>query len=107
MFGWDSLTEAEYSVTELVAEGLTNREVATRLFLSPHTVDSHLRHIFRKLDISSRMDLVRIVTARSLGSRALDDAAYVRVTRRRRVGSLVPPPGHCHDGHRRRDPVAL
>jgi DNA-binding CsgD family transcriptional regulator len=76
-FGWDSLTEAEYCVTELVAEGLTNREVATRLFLSPHTVDSHLRHIFRKLDISSRMDLVRIVTARSVASRAADDAAFV------------------------------
>ena len=70
-FGWDSLTEAEHSVTELVADGLTNREVAASLFLSPHTVDSHLRHIFRKLDINSRVDLVRMVTARSLADRSL------------------------------------
>ena len=76
-FGWNSLTEAEHSVTELVADGLTNREVATRLFLSPHTVDSHLRHIFRKLDINSRVDLVRIVTARSVADRSLVCAAEV------------------------------
>ena len=76
-FGWDSLTEAENSVAELVAAGLTNREVAARLFLSPHTVDSHLRHIFRKLDINSRVDLVRMVTARTLGDRSLVCAADV------------------------------
>ena len=76
-FGWDSLTEAEHSVTELVADGLTNREVAARLFLSPHTVDSHLRHIFRKLDINSRVDLVRMVTARSIADRSLVCAADV------------------------------
>ncbi len=76
-FGWDSLTEAELAVTELVADGLTNREVASRLFLSPHTVDSHLRHIFRKLDINSRVDLVRVVTARSIADRSLICAADV------------------------------
>jgi DNA-binding CsgD family transcriptional regulator len=76
-FGWDSLTEAEHSVTGLVADGLTNREVAAKLFLSPHTVDSHLRHIFRKLDINSRVDLVRMVTARSMVERSLVDAADV------------------------------
>lgn len=76
-FGWDSLTEAEHTVTELVAEGLTNREVAARLFLSPHTVDSHLRHIFRKLDINSRVDLARMVTARSIAQRSLVGAADV------------------------------
>jgi DNA-binding CsgD family transcriptional regulator len=76
-FGWDSLTEAEHSVTELVADGLTNREVAARLFLSPHTVDSHLRHIFRKLDINSLVDLVRMVTARSIADRPLVCAADV------------------------------
>ena len=76
-FGWDSLTEAENSVAELVAAGLTNREVAARLFLSPHTVDSHLRHIFRKLDINSRVDLVRMVTARTLGDGSLVCAADV------------------------------
>jgi DNA-binding CsgD family transcriptional regulator len=63
--GWDNLTEAELSVTELVAEGLTNRRIASKLFISPYTVDSHLRHIFQKLDISSRVDLVRIATSRA------------------------------------------
>jgi DNA-binding CsgD family transcriptional regulator len=41
-------------VVRLVAEGLTNREVANQLYLSPHTVDSHLRRVFTKLDINGR-----------------------------------------------------
>jgi len=76
-FGWESLTAAEHSVLELVAEGLTNREVAIRLFLSAHTVDSHLRHIFRKLDINSRVDVVRIVAGRSVVQPLLSAAADV------------------------------
>jgi DNA-binding CsgD family transcriptional regulator len=60
------LTDAERSVAEIVAAGYTNREAATMLFLSPHTVDYHLRHIFRKLDIDSRIQLARIVE-QSLG----------------------------------------
>ncbi len=59
--GWARLTDTEQSVAELVATGLTNRETAAQLFLSPHTVDYHLRHIFRKLDIDSRIQLARIV----------------------------------------------
>ncbi len=58
--GWARLTDAERSVAELVAAGYTNREAATTLFLSPHTVDYHLRHIYRKLDIASRIELARI-----------------------------------------------
>jgi DNA-binding CsgD family transcriptional regulator len=76
-FGWDSLTEAEHSVSELVAEGFTNRDVAATLFLSPYTVDSHLRHIFRKLDINSRVDLVRMVTTRSIFQGSLVGAVDV------------------------------
>jgi len=60
VYGWDSLTETEQSVAALVAEGLSNQEVATRMFLSRHTVDFHLRHIFRKLGIASRVALTRI-----------------------------------------------
>jgi DNA-binding CsgD family transcriptional regulator len=55
-----SLTAAEKAVAQLVAEGLTNREVAERLFVSPHTVNSHLRHVFTKLGINSRVELARL-----------------------------------------------
>lgn len=60
---WASLTRSELYVARLVAEGLTNRETASRLFLSPHTVDSHLRHCFAKLGITSRVVLTRVVLA--------------------------------------------
>jgi DNA-binding CsgD family transcriptional regulator len=60
-WGWASLTDTERSVAHVVAEGLTNREAAERLFLSPHTVDFHLRSIFRKLGASSRVHLTRLV----------------------------------------------
>ena len=59
--GWARLTDSERRVAELVAIGLTNRETAAELFISPHTVDYHLRQIFRKLDIDSRVRLARIV----------------------------------------------
>jgi ATP/maltotriose-dependent transcriptional regulator MalT len=58
--GWAAMTEAELTVARLVAEGLTNREVADRLFVSPHTVNSHLRHVFSKLGINSRVELARL-----------------------------------------------
>jgi DNA-binding CsgD family transcriptional regulator len=54
---WTALTDAEQNVASLVAEGLTNREVGARLSVSPYTVDAHLRHIFTKLAISSRVEL--------------------------------------------------
>jgi DNA-binding CsgD family transcriptional regulator len=59
-FGWESLTETERSVTELVVQGFSNREAAERLFLSHHTVGFHLRSIYRKLAVSSRVDLTRL-----------------------------------------------
>ena len=49
-----------YAAAALVAEGLSNQQVAMRMFLSRHTVDFHLRHIFRKLRIASRVALTRI-----------------------------------------------
>jgi DNA-binding CsgD family transcriptional regulator len=58
--GWAAMTAAELAVARLVAEGLTNREVAERLFVSPHTVSSHLRHVFSKLGITSRVELARV-----------------------------------------------
>jgi DNA-binding CsgD family transcriptional regulator len=58
--GWSGLTEAELDVVRLVVHGLTNRQTAERLFVSPHTIDTHLRHAFAKLGITSRVDLARL-----------------------------------------------
>ena len=55
--GWGSLTATERSVSLLVAEGLTNGAVARRLYISPHTVNTHLRHVFAKLGVSNRVAL--------------------------------------------------
>jgi DNA-binding CsgD family transcriptional regulator len=57
--GPQSLTESERAVAQLVARGFTNREVAERLFISPHTVSTHLRHAFAKLGVRSRVELAR------------------------------------------------
>jgi DNA-binding CsgD family transcriptional regulator len=59
--GWESLTRSELAVAELVSQGLTNREVAGRLYVSPHTVNTHLRHIFQKLEVGNRAQLARMV----------------------------------------------
>jgi DNA-binding CsgD family transcriptional regulator len=59
-FGWSSLTRTERIVAEHVAAGMTNAEVASRLIVSPHTIDYHLRQLFRKLEVRSRVELTRI-----------------------------------------------
>ncbi|HEV2347227.1 MAG TPA: helix-turn-helix transcriptional regulator [Actinocrinis sp.] len=59
--GWSALTRAERQVADLVAEGRTNREIAEQLFVSPHTVNAHVRRIFEKLQVRSRVELVRTV----------------------------------------------
>ena len=61
---WPELTESEFAVVSLVAQGATNREVAERLYLSPYTVNSHLRHVFGKLGIRSRVELARLAAGR-------------------------------------------
>jgi DNA-binding CsgD family transcriptional regulator len=60
---WAMLTVSERSIAEHVANGLTNRETASQLYISAHTVDYHLRQIFRKLDLRSRVELARVVAA--------------------------------------------
>jgi DNA-binding CsgD family transcriptional regulator len=55
--GWDSLTPTEHSVVRLVVEGLTNAEIATRLFVSRRTVSTHLGHVFAKLGVKTRAEL--------------------------------------------------
>jgi predicted ATPase/class 3 adenylate cyclase/DNA-binding CsgD family transcriptional regulator len=57
--GWASLTPAEHDVARLICEGLANKEIATRLFVSPRTVQAHLSHIYAKLGIASRVQLVQ------------------------------------------------
>jgi DNA-binding CsgD family transcriptional regulator len=57
--GWQSLTPAERDVARLVCEGLANKDIATRLFVSPRTVQAHLTHVYTKLGIASRVQLVQ------------------------------------------------
>ncbi|MCW2611867.1 MAG: hypothetical protein JWM15_3113, partial [Cryptosporangiaceae bacterium] len=58
--GWDSLTETECSVSVLVAQGRTNREIAGQMYVSAHTVAYHVRQVFRKLGVHSRVELTRV-----------------------------------------------
>ncbi len=55
------LTPQQDKIARLFAEGATNREVAARLFLSQRTVERHLRNIFTRLGVRSRVELVRIL----------------------------------------------
>ena len=57
--GWDSLTDSELKVVNLIAEGATNRSVAQQLHVSPHTVKTHLRNAFAKLGVTSRAQLAQ------------------------------------------------
>jgi DNA-binding CsgD family transcriptional regulator len=59
--GWDSLTDSEVAVVNLIAHGATNREVAEQLQLSLHTVKTHLHNAFSKLDINSRAQLAQFM----------------------------------------------
>ncbi len=56
---WPELSASELAVVRLVVRGATDREVAQRLYISAHTVNSHLRHVFAKLGIRSRVELAR------------------------------------------------
>ena len=59
--GWDSLTDSELKVVNLIAQGATNRDVATQLHLSPHTVKTHVHNAFAKLGINSRAQLAQLM----------------------------------------------
>ncbi|MBO0824785.1 MAG: helix-turn-helix transcriptional regulator, partial [Actinobacteria bacterium] len=63
--GWQSLTDTERAASELVAQGLNNQQVADQMYISVHTVAFHMRQIFRKLNIGSRVELARIVMQQS------------------------------------------
>ena len=57
--GWASLTPAELNVARLVGEGLPNKDIAARLFVSARTVQAHLSHVYSKLGVTSRVQLAQ------------------------------------------------
>ena len=57
--GWGALTPTERDVVRLVSEGLGNKDIATRLFVSPRTVQTHLTHVYTKLGVTSRVQLAQ------------------------------------------------
>jgi DNA-binding CsgD family transcriptional regulator len=65
--GWSDLSQTQRIIGWLVSQGLTNQQIARRLYLSPHTVNYHLRQIFQKLGINSRVELARIVQEQTGG----------------------------------------
>lgn len=62
--GWESLTATESEVVRLCVDGLTNREIGERLFISRRTVQTHLSHAFTKLEVSSRVALAALASRR-------------------------------------------
>jgi DNA-binding CsgD family transcriptional regulator len=63
--GWGALTEAERRVATLISEGHTNRSAAGELHLSPNTIGTHLRSVFTKLGVQSRVQLSNLVRDRA------------------------------------------
>jgi DNA-binding NarL/FixJ family response regulator len=59
--GLETVTERELEVARLVVDRRTNAEIAGELFLSVKTVETHMRNLFRKLDVSSRVEVARVV----------------------------------------------
>jgi DNA-binding CsgD family transcriptional regulator len=72
--GWDRLSDTELEIARLVSQALTNRQIATRVYLSPHTINYHLRQIYRKLEINSRVQLANLAQAQNLGQAGTVDS---------------------------------
>lgn len=71
--GWQSLSLREKQVAALVCQGLTSRQVAARLVLSPETIKTHMRHILHKFGLRSRRDLCQSLEGWSFESALLEN----------------------------------
>jgi DNA-binding CsgD family transcriptional regulator len=78
--GWDSLTDTEVKVAGLVAEGLSNPEIAAKLMLSRRTVSTHVSHILKKLGVASRTDIARESALRTVSERLAHEKPRPAVT---------------------------
>jgi len=77
---WAKLSAGEIRVAEVIIDGATNTEAVTALFISPRTVETHLRQIYRKLGVRSRSELTRLLAlAGAPGSGAVDWSTPARV----------------------------
>ncbi|MEO8510991.1 MAG: LuxR C-terminal-related transcriptional regulator, partial [Chloroflexota bacterium] len=69
---WRPLTVREFEVARLIADGLTNAQVAAELFVSPKTVSAHVEHILAKLGVARRTEIAAwATTVRSVETRAI------------------------------------
>ena len=108
--GIDALTKRELEIAGLVTDRLTNREIAAALFLSDKTVESHLRNIFHKLGVSSRVDVARAVERerrRVCGRAGVTSLAPPRRSRRRAPGGARLHDRSCGAGLRVFDNAAI
>jgi non-specific serine/threonine protein kinase len=83
------LTPRENEITELIAAGLTNRQIAERLFIAQRTVDTHVGHILAKLDCSNRSQVAALTGPQGL-ARLLPSRSPAENTHSQYVGSLMP-----------------
>lgn len=83
------LTDIQLTISRLVAAGQTNRQIARQVYLTPHTINFHLREIFRKLDISSRVELAGLYSSAMARSTVCDQPCLGRADRpaQRVIGS--------------------
>jgi DNA-binding CsgD family transcriptional regulator/tetratricopeptide (TPR) repeat protein len=77
--GWASLTPTELKVVALVAQGMSNPQIASHLFLSRRTVQTHVSHILAKLNLNSRIDIAREASVRDVSEyEELEDPGFAR-----------------------------
>ena len=93
-FGWDSLTPTELRVVGLVAEGLTNRQIAERLYVSRRTVATHLEHVFQKLGHANRVELAADAVRRAVSDEATPTAQTAPGAARANPRRQAPVPPH-------------